>query len=453
MILVLAPLASTDVIYVLTGASGSNDGTSWADAYDDLQDAIADANLTTGADLICVAEGTYYPGVSRTDKFVVSAGISVVGGYDALNSDDWRTPTGNPEMTVLSGEIGTSSPLDNSEIVTEVIGTSGSAALRRVRITGAYDKTGIYVLNNGTSSVSSNVSLADVFVDSCVSTTAPFSGGVTIVNGTSYSSSQKNYVNVLRLKISSCQTYSSSPFGGGMSVSCVESINDSVVDLRMQNVVIQNCQAGEVSDGRGGGLYFNGGNSKSVLQNILVSGNVAEIGGGIYLLGVDTTSTTGNAMDLMMYGVTCADNEAESDVGHEVYCANALFFANAHAEFVNSVFWNSRSVGSTIAVAFGSTALLSFSHPLIKGGRPANSALLAGSVLTSDPLFNTGVYTLSSSSPAKNSGGDSGTTGVASDVDVYDLDKDLNTTERCSLDLAMNPRFVGTIDLGSYEVQ
>ena len=48
--------SENSIIYVDADATGLNDGSSWADAFNDLQDAIASS---TSGDSIWVADGTY----------------------------------------------------------------------------------------------------------------------------------------------------------------------------------------------------------------------------------------------------------------------------------------------------------------------------------------------------------------------------------------------------------
>jgi hypothetical protein len=94
------------VLYVQADAAGVGDGTSWADAYTDLQVALAVAE--PGND-IWVAAGTYAPRgpndrTVRTATFQLRSGIGVYGGFVGTEtSRDERDPATN--LTVLSGDL------------------------------------------------------------------------------------------------------------------------------------------------------------------------------------------------------------------------------------------------------------------------------------------------------------------------------------------------------------
>ena len=89
-------------VYVDASATGSNDGSSWTNAYTDLQMAIG--NSATGTQL-WVAAGTYSPGSATTDFFDLSTpGLEIYGGFvgteTMLSQRDYST-----NITILSGDV------------------------------------------------------------------------------------------------------------------------------------------------------------------------------------------------------------------------------------------------------------------------------------------------------------------------------------------------------------
>ena len=89
-------------------AGGANDGSSWLDAFIDLQDAL-DAAVST--DTILVAAGTYYPssqiisGNQRSAAFSLKNGVTVLGGFAAAGEPNLSDR--NPQLykTILSGDL------------------------------------------------------------------------------------------------------------------------------------------------------------------------------------------------------------------------------------------------------------------------------------------------------------------------------------------------------------
>ncbi len=109
-------------LYVDQAATGANDGSSWANAFKSLQDALSVGRTTA----IYVAQGTYRPttGNDRDARFELGDNLKIYGGF----------PTGgagfadrNPEAypTVLSGEIGNPAVgTDNSYHVVVISGNN-----------------------------------------------------------------------------------------------------------------------------------------------------------------------------------------------------------------------------------------------------------------------------------------------------------------------------------------
>ncbi len=101
-------------LFVDNSASGSNNGTSWADAYTDLQIAINAAAANSGGE-VWVAAGRYSPtswpngeidSATREIHFSLKNGVTVYGGFAGtetlLNKRDV-----DANKTILSGDIGT----------------------------------------------------------------------------------------------------------------------------------------------------------------------------------------------------------------------------------------------------------------------------------------------------------------------------------------------------------
>jgi hypothetical protein len=102
----------TNAIYVKHDATGDNDGSTWANAYTDLQDAI---DNQCGDLAIWVAAGTYYPtqapdgtvsngSLDRNNAFHMAADMQLYGGFigteTALSQRDWKA-----NLTILSGDF------------------------------------------------------------------------------------------------------------------------------------------------------------------------------------------------------------------------------------------------------------------------------------------------------------------------------------------------------------
>jgi hypothetical protein len=101
------------VICVDTIATGSNDGTSWADAYNYLQDALADANSDPNIREIWVAAGVYTPDSNsaepdgsgdQTATFQLINGVGIYGGFPP-GGGIWEDRDPNFYETILSGDL------------------------------------------------------------------------------------------------------------------------------------------------------------------------------------------------------------------------------------------------------------------------------------------------------------------------------------------------------------
>lgn len=153
------------VIYVDSlSTSGANTGTSWTDAFTDLQSGLATAN---SGDTIEIGQGTYKP-TSSTDAtatFQLKNGVTILGGYAGVGQT-------NPDLcnvasypTILSGDIGTVGvSSDNSNHVVTGSGVNATAILDGVTITSGNDGTsvggGSAIFNNSGSPTINNCTIS-----------------------------------------------------------------------------------------------------------------------------------------------------------------------------------------------------------------------------------------------------------------------------------------------------
>ncbi|WP_420572077.1 InlB B-repeat-containing protein [Kordia sp.] len=90
-----------NIVYVDQSATGANDGTSWADAYTSLNDALDNNPISD----FWVAAGTYTPDFNNgIVVFTLNADQSIYGGFTGTETDvNQRNPALN--VTILSGDI------------------------------------------------------------------------------------------------------------------------------------------------------------------------------------------------------------------------------------------------------------------------------------------------------------------------------------------------------------
>jgi putative hemolysin len=100
------------IIYVDDDANGLNNGSNWQNAYNFLQDALADANASPKPVEIRIAQGTYKPdqgvGIIPGDRkatFQLINGVTLKGGYVGFGESDPNVRDINQYETILSGDL------------------------------------------------------------------------------------------------------------------------------------------------------------------------------------------------------------------------------------------------------------------------------------------------------------------------------------------------------------
>lgn len=148
------------IIYVDGDASRANNGTSWTDAHNYLQDALADANSSDKPVEIRVARGVYKPdqGANQTPgdraaTFQLINSVAIKGGYAGLGECDPDARDIAAYETILSGDLAGDdlhvndlSKLysqrdrrENSQHVVTGSGTDATAILDGFRVTAGCD--------------------------------------------------------------------------------------------------------------------------------------------------------------------------------------------------------------------------------------------------------------------------------------------------------------------------
>jgi hypothetical protein len=158
------------VLYVNTAATGLGNGTSWVDAYKNLQDALA--NTCSGVTQIWVAKGTYFPDEGggktnndRTAAFAMKNNLVIYGGFTGnetnVNQRNWRL-----NETILSGDINKNdgagfSNYDGNSIhvfLNYQNGLDNTAVLNGFTIQGGYASSEAINGNNGAGMYNRDVS-------------------------------------------------------------------------------------------------------------------------------------------------------------------------------------------------------------------------------------------------------------------------------------------------------
>ena len=355
-------IVDQDLWYVDAAASGAGTGSSWADAFTAIHEALDHASE---GDVIWVAAGTYdspAPGDSAVPVVRMKPGVDIYGGFSTADTSiSQRDPAAN--RTILDGE-------NRSWHV--VIG-SDRARLDGFIIQSGYaagdfpDNCGGGMLNH----------FASPQVENCIFTSndARFHGaGMANIHS---SASVKNCVFRINaaanngagvynedrygidgfLQFESCVfgPGNSCRFGGGMYNSwCEVAVNDCRFTDNLANhnggglyntsamVTVRDCVFTENRAYDGGAVYMNGiaGEDLTRLENCLVETNTAYVsGGGVYLLRSSAT----------LINCTIVENAA-------IY-AGGISCWHSEAAFQNCIVWGNVAYNTWPAIEIGTEVI------------------------------------------------------------------------------------------------
>ena len=280
-------------IYVDTDATGTNDGSSWTNAYNYLQDALYAA--PSGYE-IWVAQGTYRPDEdtnnpdgndSRTATFQLKNGVALYGGFPS-GGGNWSSRDPNAHQTILSGDISVvDANYDNSYNVVTSTGNDSTAILDGFTVTkGNANYVDAYPYDRGAGML--NLSSSPT-VNNCI-----FSDNSANVGGGGMLNKNSSSPTINNCTFTGNTTHYG--YGGGMwnevsnptLTNCAFNDNMGVDGGGMANHIyanptLTNCTFTGNSSSIYGGAIFNNWNSNTTLTNCTFNGNISLwLGGGIY---------------------------------------------------------------------------------------------------------------------------------------------------------------------------
>ena len=383
--------AGAPTVFVRAGATGANNGTSWTDAYTNLQTALAAA---VSGDEVWVAAGTYKPTATtdRAASFALKNGVAIYGGFAGTETmRSQRNPT--TSVTILSGDIGaTPFPLDNSYHVVTADGTvTASGILDGFTITGGRADSGVDPTDRG--------------------------GGVYTILGS------PSFVRCIFLN------NHASNRGGGVRVA---SGGPSFTDCTFQ---------GNTASTAGAGLSAGFVDALTVRRCVFRSNSVGNSTGGGAIEATDNTAVINsviaqnspNAVVFFGGGNAFTNSTIANNSGY-----GAILFASS-TSFVNSILW-----GNTLGQVFlGPSGGVSISYSDVQGGGFAGTGNI-----NANPLFLAAPadLRLGAGSPAVDAGNNAAVPGGTT-TDVLGLPRFFDDPGVANTGAGTPP----IVDMGAYE--
>ncbi|CAM1353011.1 right-handed parallel beta-helix repeat-containing protein [Tenacibaculum halocynthiae] len=255
--------------FVNLKASGTNDGSSWTNAFTSLSTALANAS---SGDEIWVAKGTYKP---SKDGFIILSGVRLYGGFSGNENTLNERNLTNFE-TILDGNIGDlSKSTDNATHVVYMKNVSNQTRLDGFKIINGHsnnlsnDSKGGGLYNLGGRPTIANCFFSDNFSEN-------YGGGIC---------SESGYI-----KIENCTITNNTVegFGAGIHLSQrgTATISNSKISLNKSIY------------GSGGAISSGNGFSSLTIDRTEISGNTVQDFAGAIVVGDDTSVTIYNSLIL-----------------------------------------------------------------------------------------------------------------------------------------------------------
>ena len=357
-------------VYVDANATGSNDGTSWTDAYNDLQSALS---LTESSE-IWIASGTYYPSMLDTATyFKFEAGHTLYGSLPSGATSISESDLSN-SPTIIDGDI-------NGDDTDDIFENKGDNALHLMYIPDALENSSIdgVMFRSGTALMTNDndesnfqlrggaiYALSNLSLNNCVfeKNQARSGGGVYLLQATEGSITNCTFNN----------NAVDSQAGGIMLAACQNILvsnclfeNNSVnrgalytfesVDCRIERSNFLNNTVIEGAFGSGG--YFSWQSINIEMVSCMFDGNTSSSAGAIYLDGRNVEDLNQLTLD----SCTIVNNTAAS-------FGAGLYVFEGQATVMNSSFEN--NTGDNAGAMYLDSSKVSISSTFILNNTSAN---------------------------------------------------------------------------------
>ncbi|MFP9100933.1 LamG-like jellyroll fold domain-containing protein, partial [Flavobacterium sp. RHBU_24] len=412
--------------YVKPSASGTGDGTSWANASGNLQSMINAASV----EQVWVAAGVYYPtGSGYTMKNNVAIYGGFAGNETALSQRNWATNVttlhGNNQRRVIYNSFASTTPL------------TATAVLDGFTITGGYNTSngaGVYNVNasptltnliiSGNNSDSSgggmyNNNSSPALTNTAISTNTAVSNGGGICNTSSSSPTITDVTITDNTANNGGGMYSngSSPaltnvtITGNTAAAAGGGVCNSSAPAIITNAIISGNSAAN-----GGAVYNNA--SATTTTNTLMAGNtVSATGGGVYNVGTSTTT---------LINVTISGNGGygiySNGSGNIPVLRNTIVYGNANGVFSGTPTYNNSLVQGITATTNGN--INGSTNPMFVNAPSYTGAPFTGgdySLLTCSPVLNTGDNSYVPSGITTDLAGNARIYNTTADMGAYEL--------------------------------
>ncbi len=355
-------------LFVNDDAAGANDGTSWADAFNDLQDALA---IAQEGDQIWVAEGTYLPGSDPNATFLIDKNLQLYGGF--VGTETSLAQRGNPadHPTILSGD------LDDNDVPDDFVTNRADNVMTVMRMTAAVTNETVvdgFTISNGHADGSSlvNESGGGIYsngapvVKNCVFqqhfgknyggfTQAANSNKSTIVENCRFEKNRSRTGAGMSFQeasgtIQNCtfKENTAVEWAGGFASSVGNTSNSPLVELK--DCTFENNQSGLGGGGVEISLYGNSTNTFHRISNCSFLNNASpnENGGAIHILAGDDCTSPGFVIAGSFFS------------GNTVLWNGTAIWADLEGQNTGFELKNSEFVQNMSETAYGAIAILGF---------------------------------------------------------------------------------------------